>query len=118
MTSQPFTAFYDYPLDGGLTSDSYSLCGTFLDAFKRGQPLAECDCFQGRCPSYNDEKVVCPSSFWGYRHVIGLPLPAGEESVPTTIPMGQQPRLSLHLSTHPDLTLGPAAPVRPDFDDE
>jgi len=104
VTSQPFTAFYDYPLDGGLTSDSYSLCGTFLDAFKRGQPLAECDCFQGRCPSYNDEKVVCPSGFWGYRHVIGLPLPAGEESVPTTIPMGQQPRLSLHLSTHPDLT--------------
>ena len=70
----PAAMFYDYPfLDGNAPGD-YSHCPEFLKALQRDKPLEECVCFQGNCPSYEDELVVCPSGFWGFRHYLGLPM--------------------------------------------
>lgn len=102
--AQPFTTIYDYPLDTGLKPDDLSLCPTFLEALERELPLAECECFQGRCPSFRDEQVVCPSGFWGFRHAIGLPLPVGGAGAAGTVAIGDQTRLCLHLSTDPNLS--------------
>lgn len=66
----PAALFYDYPLDSGL---SLHLCEDAKTALERGDDLASRPCFQGECPSYDEESVVCPGGFWGYRHQIGLP---------------------------------------------
>jgi hypothetical protein len=97
---------YDYPLDEGLPVDKFSLCPEFEMAWHKGLPLAESDCFQGRCPSRARPDVVCPSGFWGFRHFMAQPLSVGEETdAPMTIDMAQRPSLALHLSTNPALTL-------------
>lgn len=44
------------------------LCPAYLSATG---PLRETPCFQGRCPTWDDELIVCPSGFWGFRHEIG-----------------------------------------------
>ena len=64
----PAACLYDHPLD--VLEDRLTVCPAFVAA--RGvTPLAGTPCFQGRCPSYDDPTVVCPSGFWGFRHEIG-----------------------------------------------
>jgi hypothetical protein len=48
--------------------------------------------------------TVCPSGFWGYRHLLGLPLSvAGADNAPTRINWQNAPRLTVAVST--DLSL-------------
>lgn len=70
----PAAMFYDYPFLDGNEPGDYSICPTFLEALKGNAPLEESVCFQGDCPSYADELVICPSGFWGFRHYLGLPM--------------------------------------------
>lgn len=81
----PLAALYDYPLDTALPDEQMELCSGFRAALARptfdGHP-----CFDGRCPSLSSENVVCPGGFWGFRHVIGLPVSIGsdQDSPPDT----------------------------------
>lgn len=70
----PAAMFYDYPYLDGSVPKEYSLCSEFEKALDGDEPLENCVCFQGNCPTYHEEKVVCPSGFWGFRHSLGLPM--------------------------------------------
>lgn len=76
----PAAMFYDYPFLDGNAPDDYSLCPEFLKALEGDKPLEECACFQGNCPSYDDDLVICPSGFWGFRHYLGLPMSVGDSA--------------------------------------
>lgn len=73
----PIAVLYDYPLDDMVSK--YTLCEEFHKALDEGHHLAETRCFQGYCPTRNDNTVVCPSGFWGYRHSLGMPFSIGRE---------------------------------------
>ncbi len=49
------------------------------------------------CPHAQDDNVVCPSGFWGFRYIIEQPLrpPHAFSSVATRLPGGEQPELAL-----------------------
>ena len=64
----PAACLYDYPLNA--YESQLTVCPSFLEALGV-TPLAGIPCFNGRCPSYDDRRVVCPSGFWGFRHQIG-----------------------------------------------
>lgn len=100
----PLAIMYDYPFDDGLTFDDYSLCPTFTGALQTGSPLANTACFQGNCPSHGNDRVVCPSGFWGFRHSIGLPVTtAAAPDAPAEIPVTGQPGIAANVYT--DFTL-------------
>ena len=62
----PLAVLYDHPLDAGVPSmKSYRLCDTFRTALEQNQPLAECSCFQGNCPSKEDRFVQAVSGDTG-----------------------------------------------------
>lgn len=96
----PTAMIYDYPLDTGVEDQSrYTLCPTFVQALRDGTPLLETPCFQGNCPSYGDDTVICPSGFWGFRHNIGMPvsIPHAPE-LPVTLPVGDAPTVAMAVS--------------------
>lgn len=96
----PLAMLYDHPFDDGLALADYSLCPTFINALQNGDPLAETVCFQGNCPSYGNDRVVCPSGFWGFRHRIGLPVTTdAAPDAPTAIPVGDKPGLAVNVYT-------------------
>ena len=100
----PAALFYDHPLDDGKETRMMTLCETFLEALQSKQPLAETACFQGECPSYNDDTAVCPSGFWGFRHSLGLPVSLkkdGEEGddAAVTITYTDAPQIAMNVST-------------------
>ncbi|NKQ35475.1 MAG: hypothetical protein HF973_07650 [Chloroflexi bacterium] len=104
----PAALMYDYPLDDGRPSSQYTLCDTFQKALQDGDPLAETECFQGNCPSYDQDTVICPSGFWGFRHSLGLPVSLDEApDAPSEIPVDGDVTLGISVSTDPDLTLRP-----------
>lgn len=69
----PAALFYDYPLDTGHKGSDFKLCPAFKEAVGQGEPLHETACFQGECPHYDEDDVICPSGFWGFRHALGMP---------------------------------------------
>ncbi|HIP72669.1 MAG TPA: hypothetical protein EYH05_14900, partial [Anaerolineae bacterium] len=104
----PAAMMYDYPLDDGRPSSQYTLCDTFQKALQNGDPLAEIDCFQGNCPTYDQDTVICPSGFWGFRHSLGLPVSLDEApDAPAEIPIEGDVTLAVSVSTDPNLTLRP-----------
>ena len=104
----PAALFYDYPLDSGLPTADYSLCPAFLTALKQNAPLEETDCFQGDCPAHDQDSVVCPSGFWGYRHSLGLPISvATAPDAPTTIPVQGKANIAVNVSTDPNFRQRP-----------
>jgi hypothetical protein len=74
----PAGLIYDYPLDVG--AGNLTICPSFKDAFNSGASLENHECFRGNCPTRNEEKRVCPSGFWGFRHFIGMPLSVEKKS--------------------------------------
>ena len=93
----PAAVIYDYawmPDNFDFEKTEFELCPTFSDAIDKarndGPPLEECDCFKGGCAlkkmiaevrDPDSDKtlgdlpaMICPSGFWGYRHLLGLPL--------------------------------------------
>ena len=100
----PAAMFYDYPLDDG--RPDHTLCPEFLQALKSGAALAETACFQGNCPSYDEETVVCPSGFWGFRHSLGFPVSIGGASdAPPEIPSSDKPQIDVGM--YPDFPMLP-----------
>jgi predicted hotdog family 3-hydroxylacyl-ACP dehydratase len=67
----PAALFYDYPLD---TQANHKLCETFTSSLQGKEPLEKSACFSGACPSHNQLDHICPSGFWGYRHLLGMPV--------------------------------------------
>jgi hypothetical protein len=88
----PAAVVYDYDWNSNLfdfQSTEFKLCPSFSKALNEarngGPPLEECICFKGGCElkkiivevrtkKRKPEPIICPSGFWGYRHVLGLPL--------------------------------------------
>ncbi|MCA9933525.1 MAG: CHAT domain-containing protein [Ardenticatenaceae bacterium] len=96
----PLAMMYDYPLNDGKDLSDFSLCDTFTKALQAGTPLAETACFQGHCPNYEDDLIVCPSGFWGFRHSIGLPVTTNAApDAPTEIPTGDKPSMAVSIYT-------------------
>lgn len=80
----PAALFYDHPLR---PQPGLAFCPTARAALRAGADLAGQPCFQGACPAYGDESVVCPAGFWGFRHELGLPhsaLPVAPGTVEVT----------------------------------
>lgn len=98
----PAAIVYDQSIDVDADSSKFTLCSTFLEALEAGPPLEESDCFKGNCPTKEDDTVVCPSGFWGYRHQLGLPLSvAGASDAPTVITWSKKPVMTVGVSTDP-----------------
>jgi hypothetical protein len=68
----PMALVYDKPIDS--QHDDLRLCATFAADLDGGRSIADGECLAGRCPSWDDQTVVCPSGFWGYRHRLGVPV--------------------------------------------
>lgn len=76
----PWSLVYDQPLVvGGL-----SLCPQFASDLKAARaarsPLTKAVCLTRGCPHRDDVSVVCPSGFWGFKHLIEQPLSVASKS--------------------------------------
>ncbi len=102
----PISLVYDAALDANLPLKAYQLCPTFKEALQAAAPLEETACFQGNCPNREEERTICPSSFWGYRHYLGFPVSvdSGKQAA-TTIRYHQTPQMAMCVSTDPALRL-------------
>jgi hypothetical protein len=69
----PIAMIYDAPFDTGVSTRR--LCDTFKASLASGRDLLDEPCFKGDCPNRDNNEVVCPSGFWGFRHEIGMPYP-------------------------------------------
>jgi serine/threonine protein kinase len=104
----PIAFFYDAPIETNLPLAEYRLC----DIYNKPS-VAQAPCFQGLCPHYGEDDVICPSGFWGFRHVIGLPLslPTGTQATAvqaaTAITYNQGPAVAMAVSTDPLFALRP-----------
>jgi hypothetical protein len=103
----PWAAIYDRPL---VPTARKELCGQFLDAVRQARPLAAEPCFRGDCPNLirpeDDSRtrqakrnVVCPSGFWGFRHVICQPV--SSEAVVTEIATNSRTHMVIGQSLDP-----------------
>jgi hypothetical protein len=72
----PWALVYDHRL---VPYSGNTLCDEFLGAARAGWPAGWIDdhqCFTTGCPNAEDTNVICPSGFWGFRHIIEQPLSA------------------------------------------
>lgn len=67
----PIALIYDQKLDD---TQDLELCSTFLQAYETNIPLDSTPCFQGNCPEKHNLTTICPSGFWGFRNIVGLPI--------------------------------------------
>ncbi|MGI8685009.1 MAG: choice-of-anchor D domain-containing protein [Acidimicrobiales bacterium] len=74
--SLPLAMLYDLPLDD--QAGDLSLCPTFASAYRAGEPLDATECFADVCPDQSAPRIVCPSGFWGFRHVLGVTVTRGD----------------------------------------
>jgi hypothetical protein len=76
----PWALIYDHPL---VKDRGNQLCQEFLDVVQSQRSIKDSQCFVASCPSREDTNLVCPSGFWGFRHIIEQPLgsllPSDEE---------------------------------------
>jgi hypothetical protein len=69
----PWALVYDKPLVQG----DYNVCPQFLADLKKGGPpghLNSQSCIMYGCTHQADSSVICPSGFWGFKHIIEQPL--------------------------------------------
>ena len=99
----PTALIYDYPLDTSLGGKEIKFCPEFEKSLKNKTPLETTDCFTGNCPSSGEDDHVCPSGFWGYRHMIGMPVtvPNGPDA-PLEIKIDGQREITMAVSTDPN----------------
>jgi len=75
----PTAMVYDSPFDDSLDNADYSLCKVFENALgKKNINIEDTICFKNQCPDFNNDTVICPSGFWGFRLNIGLPFSISE----------------------------------------
>lgn len=81
----PWTLVYDKPLVQG----NYDVCPQFLSDLKKRNVtpghLPSQTCLLNGCQYEKDTHIICPSGFWGYKHIIEQPL-----TVKTTNETGDQ----------------------------
>lgn len=122
----PAAVIYDYawmPDNFDFEKTEFDLCPTFSDAIDKarngGPALEECDCFKGGCAlkkmiaevrDPDSDKTLgdlppmtCPSGFWGYRHLLGLPLTLDgtNKDVPPVINYQDEVQFVACVSTDP-----------------
>jgi len=76
----PWSLVYDHPF---VPDRRNTVCPDFLAKLQSrptADELAELQCFTSGCASRDDPNVVCPSGFWGFRHVIEQPLSTKQDS--------------------------------------
>ena len=99
----PAAMIYDYAFDTNADSALYTLCPDFLAAVTNPTPLEEVPCFKSSCPHAtreDNETLICPSGFWGYRHAIGMPLSvATAPDAPSVIAAPGGPQVAVGVST-------------------
>ncbi len=103
----PLALVYDLPLDTTLPAQRYQLCSEFRTSLEQAGQIETQRCFRDRCANADQDDVICPSGFWGFRHAIGIPLSVGEgwsDAVPM-LHYAHVPSLSVAVSTDPGLTL-------------
>jgi len=66
----PWSMVYDHPFIVGV---SKVVCPQFLTDLRTGIELSTAVCFKQGCPHRLDKTVVCPSGFWGFKHVLEQP---------------------------------------------
>jgi hypothetical protein len=76
----PWALVYDKGLSG--ETDKLQVCPQFLDDLRGGGDpgfLENQICLSQGCPNGEKLQTVCPSGFWGFRHIIEQPLSAYQE---------------------------------------
>ncbi len=126
----PAAIVYDYPWrpeDFNFDTTEFQLCPTFSAAIDQaradGPPLEECECFKGGCALKqmiaeirhpDSDKtladlppMICPSGFWGYRHLLGLPLTLDgiNQDIPPVINFKHDVQMVACVSTDPNFTV-------------
>ncbi len=97
----PIGLIYDHPLD---SQNMQQVCPQFEASLASGRPLAGEPCFVGKCPSYPDERIVCPAGFWGFRHDIGSPAPAPFGPA-VALAIGYRERPLIDMAVYSDMAL-------------
>jgi hypothetical protein len=117
----PAAVVYDYPFNPNLATfqgDEFKLCPSFSKALNEarngGPPLEDCICFKGGCElkkmilakDHDARLIICPSGFWGYRHVLGLPLTLGDQKteMPPVIEYKDSLKMFACVSTDQDFS--------------
>ena len=100
----PWALVYDRKLMRG--APNLRLCDQFEAALRAGGApgsLIQSPCFAGRCSHHDDPMIVCPSGFWGFRHLVEqpLPLPDPEPGIPP-----EPPREHITTSSPVPLAMG------------
>ena len=101
----PWSLVYDHDFIDGAGN---TLCPEVEVALAAGatvDDLVALPCFVAECPHRADSNVVCPSGFWGFRHIIEQPLisPRAAQGATSTspadvaleIPLGGAPNLNV-----------------------
>jgi hypothetical protein len=106
----PAALLYDHPLDDALPESDIALCDRFAAAFEERSDLAAFGCLSEGCPNAADDRIVCPSGFWGFRHDLGFPVtqeraPDGSKATEAarTIAYADQALVDVVVSTDLDL---------------
>ena len=102
----PLAIIYDHKLDTGQPDKNLHLCDSFQKSTVDEGPLQDQECFIGKCPNRENDKVVCPSGFWGFRHLIGIPISIGTgkdeaDHVPGIINQIDKPEVTIGVCTDP-----------------
>lgn len=119
----PAAVVYDYawnPNQFDFPNTTFELCPSFAralkDAREGGPPLEDCVCFKGGCElkilTAEIQKtktlnalgpIICPSGFWGYRHLLGLPLTldGANTEIPPVIEFHDSLQMFACVSTDP-----------------
>lgn len=103
----PLSIIYDYRLDADGPLESYTLCETFV---RNVASVEDTPCFRGDCPhrDVDDNRVICPSGFWGFRHEIGVPPSIGSDDdapdeLPSLVACSSLPTVVAAVSADPDM---------------
>lgn len=72
----PWALVYDHALVEG----NAKFCPQFTADFNANQPLSAQTCLANGCKYRGQLDVVCPSGFWGFKHLIEQPLSVGDGS--------------------------------------
>jgi hypothetical protein len=102
----PAALLYDFPLQSGLLK--YKICGQFMQYLKEGKNLGTITCFDEQCTARMDptQTTLCPMGFWGFRHILGIPLSVKDESIPSRIAV--KDTLNVVIATAGSLDTGDA----------
>lgn len=71
--------------DNNLVEGNNKVCPVFFKEIKKPAFQDTPSCILNGCPHKEDSSVVCPSHFWGYKHIIEQPISVREGSLPFSI---------------------------------